>query len=63
LVPEARSAEGQTLRAQRSLPFPRRARAPRERPASPAARPNMPRQRRRASCRLVNALVRHFFAV
>jgi len=31
LVPEARSAEGQTLRAQRSSPFPRRARAPRER--------------------------------
>jgi len=30
LVPEARSAEGQMLRAQRSSPFPRRC-APRER--------------------------------
>jgi len=28
-----------------------------ERPASPAAQPNLPRQRRRASCRLVNAFV------
>jgi len=27
------------------------------RPASPAAHPNLPRQRRRASCRLVNAFV------
>ena len=29
-----------------------------ERPASPAAHPRLPRQRRRASCRLVNAIVK-----
>jgi hypothetical protein len=27
--------------------------------ASPAAQPNLPRQRRRASCRLVNAIIFH----
>ena len=32
-----------------------------QRPASPAAPGNLPRQRRRATRRLVNALVRHWF--